>query len=95
MDQEDFERLQASVAGRVQGVGYRYFVRRCAHRLDLTGWVMNEPDRSVTVVAEGSPEALEQLVDALKEGPPGSRVDRVTASRSPATGSFAEFDVRF
>jgi acylphosphatase len=87
------ERLEAVVAGRVQGVGFRYFVRQTAGRLGLAGWVRNEPDGSVRVVAEGPPAALAALELALHEGPAGAAVRDVRASRGPATGAFDGFDV--
>lgn len=89
------ERLAARVTGRVQGVGFRYFTRKMAIRLGLTGWVRNEPDGSVEVVAEGSREALEALLEAIHEGPPTSRVDHVRPYWSEAAGVFESFRVRY
>ena len=63
--------------GRVQGVGYRWFVRETAREIDVSGWVRNEPDGSVRVVAAGSTEQLEQLERALGSGPPGADVHRL------------------
>lgn len=88
------ERLSATVTGRVQGVGFRWWVRAAAERLGLTGWVMNAPDeRSVELVAEGSRRSLDRLEQLLHEGPPGSMVDRVEASRSPASGGYDRFQI--
>jgi acylphosphatase len=87
-------RLEATVRGDVQGVGFRYFVLRRANALGLRGWVANEPDRTVRCVAEGPSHALDELLEVVGRGPPGARVDDVTASRSPATGSFDRFSVR-
>ena len=69
--------LTAIVHGRVQGVGYRDFVRRQARRLGLAGRVQNRPDGTVYVEASGPLAALESLVAALEEGPVGSHVARV------------------
>ena len=55
------ERLEATVRGRVQGVGFRYFVVRRAMQLDLAGWVANAADGTVVCVAEGAPDALDTL----------------------------------
>jgi acylphosphatase len=88
------ERLEAVVRGRVQGVGFRWFVLGEAARLGLTGWVANEPDGSVRSVAEGSREALEAFRDALRAGPPGAVVGRVDEHWLPATGTFPVFGVR-
>jgi acylphosphatase len=87
-------RLTATVRGRVQGVGFRWFVERSSHRLGLTGWVRNRADRSVELVAEGPPSALDRLEVALRDGPPGARVDDVDTRRDPATGEFARFTIR-
>lgn len=88
------ERLSATVIGRVQGVGFRWWVRTAAERLGLNGWVMNAPDeRSVELVAEGPAAALDQLERLLQQGPPGAAVDRVEASRSPASGSYGRFQI--
>ena len=88
------ERLEAVVHGRVQGVGYRIFVIRRATRLGLTGWVANEPSGRVRCVAEGPRDDLETLLANLGDGPAGASVERVDASWSQASGSFADFDVR-
>ena len=65
------------VTGRVQGVGFRWFVHREASELDLRGWVRNTEDGDVEVVASGSAEDIAELRASLREGPRGSRVDRV------------------
>lgn len=82
----DRERLDASVRGRVQGVGFRFFVLREAGYLDLDGFVANERDGSVHVVAEGPRDTLEELLARLREGPPSSIVERVIERREPARG---------
>jgi acylphosphatase len=87
------ERLHAVIRGDVQGVGYRYFVQRNAGRLGLTGWVRNNDDGTVEVVAEGGRPDLEQLKRALEEGPRMARVDRVEARWSEATGGLDGFDL--
>jgi acylphosphatase len=88
------ERLEATVRGRVQGVGYRYFVLRLAGRQGLTGWVANQPDGSVRCVVEGAPDDLDRVETALRDGPPGAVVEAVQAVRMPATGRFERFEVR-
>lgn len=88
------ERLDASVHGRVQGVGFRFHVVRRARDLALSGWVANGADGSVRCVAEGPHAALEELLDGLEVGPAGAIVDRVTAAWGPATGEFRSFEVR-
>jgi acylphosphatase len=87
-------RLEAVVRGRVQGVGFRYWVVRRAAGLGLTGWVANELDGSVRCVAEGDAAALDDLVELLRAGPVGAVVDDVQAVRMPATRAFSGFEVR-
>ena len=87
------ERLHAVVRGDVQGVGFRYFVQRRAQQLGLKGWVRNNDDGSVELVAEGERERLEQLKLALQEGPRMARVDRVDTRWSAATGNLRGFEL--
>ncbi len=87
-------RLEAIVRGRVQGVGFRYWVVRRATDLGLTGWVANEPDGSVRCVAEGSSADLDRLEGLLGTGPLGSVVEDVRIVRLPGTGAFRGFEVR-
>jgi acylphosphatase len=88
------ERLEGTVRGRVQGVGYRYFVLRIAGRRGLTGWVANQLDGSVRCVVEGPADELDGMEAELRDGPPGAIVDAVQAVRMPATGRFDRFEVR-
>ena len=87
-------RLEATIRGVVQGVGFRWFVMREAMDRGLTGWVANERDGSVRVVAEGDPAAVASFRAALEAGPAGSVVERVSAVEMPATGGFVDFAVR-
>lgn len=88
------QRLTARVVGRVQGVGFRWWTLHQARDLGLTGWVMNNHDeRTVEVVAEGRPEALEELARRLRGGAPGAHVDAVQVQRSPASGEFTGFGI--
>ncbi len=65
------------VKGRVQGVGFRWFVQREAAEIGLKGWVRNTDEGHVEIVAAGDPEDLTELKDALRKGSRGSRVDAV------------------
>ena len=65
------------VQGRVQGVGFRWFVQREASELDLRGWVRNTEDGDVEVVAAGESADIDELRQSLRRGPRGSRVDRI------------------
>ena len=65
------------VKGRVQGVGFRWFVHQEAAKIGLRGWVRNTDQGHVEIVAAGKPEELAELKDALRKGSRGSRVDAV------------------
>jgi acylphosphatase len=65
------------VRGRVQGVGFRWFVEREAHILGISGWVRNNSDGSVEVLAQGTREQLLGLRSRLRQGPRAARVDDV------------------
>jgi len=71
------------VSGRVQGVGFRWFVEREAATLGLTGWVRNREDGRVEVLATGTRPQLAALYRRLHEGPRAARVDEVSASAAP------------
>jgi acylphosphatase len=66
--------IRIRVSGRVQGVGFRWFARRVAQDLELTGRVRNLADGRVEVEAAGVPERLDAFRKRLRQGPPGSRV---------------------
>jgi acylphosphatase len=88
------QRLHARVEGRVQGVGFRYFVLMKAQALELTGWVGNRVDGQVEVLAEGEHEPLEKLLAALYEGPRGTFVMDVHYEWGVASGEFDHFGVQ-
>lgn len=69
--------LHFLIKGRVQGVGFRWFVHREAADLGLKGWVRNTDAGEVEIVASGDPADLEELKSALKKGSRGSRVDAI------------------
>jgi len=83
------------VRGRVQGVGFRYFVQREAQRLSLSGWVRNLQGGGVQVAAEGSEEDLQTFLQILRKGPPMAWVERVDYDWKDARGESAPFDVTF
>jgi acylphosphatase len=83
MQQDENHSRRFFVAGRVQGVGYRYFVQQLAEDLDLRGYVRNLRDGRVEVLAIGSPEKLRRLRQELEKGPLMSRVTDVI--EEPAT----------
>ncbi|MEZ0242813.1 MAG: acylphosphatase [Sphingomonas sp.] len=83
------------VSGRVQGVSYRDWVVRTAQRFKLIGWVRNLRDGRVEILADGEDEAIGQLVDACREGPPLARVEHVEAVPDTADKRLKGFTKRF
>jgi acylphosphatase len=81
------------VSGRVQGVGFRWFVENEASKLGVAGWVRNRQDGSVEVLAAGSNEELNKLYDILQRGPRAARVDRVEVSEAEPTKDLKSFRV--
>jgi acylphosphatase len=84
------------VTGRVQGVGFRWFVRSHASALELRGWARNRRDGSVELEVVGPRERIEQLIEELHQGPPASEVEEVTTHwlPVPAAGGPAGFEIR-
>ena len=81
------------VRGRVQGVGFRWFVEREAHMLGISGWVRNNPDGSVEVLAMGSRDQLSGLRSRLREGPRAARVDEVEELESNSVEGLRTFRI--
>jgi acylphosphatase len=88
-------RLHAVVHGRVQGVSFRYYTQKRANELRLTGYVRNQWDGSVEVVAEGSRGDLERLLSFLHTGPRAAFVTRVDTQWTAPAHSFDGFGVRY
>ena len=76
-------RCHVVVRGRVQGVGFRWFVRERARSLGLAGCVSNRPDGSVEVEAEGDPAGIDSLLGSLRVGPAGAQVDGLETLAPP------------
>ena len=88
------QRLEAIVSGRVQGVGFREFVRHEASTRGIAGYVRNSDDgQRVELVAEGEQTALDDLIRAIREGPRFARVENVDTRFSDAGGGFSKFSV--
>jgi acylphosphatase len=86
--------IHLEVRGRVQGVGFRWFIVEAAQRLGLAGWVKNRSDGNVEIAAAGEPKALAELESAVKSGPRGSRVEQVrTLAPIPAEDLRTPFEI--
>ena len=81
------------VTGVVQGVGFRWFARREARALALTGWVKNRADGSVQAFAQGDEPALARFEQALRQGPPSAQVERVVRIPVPNNENHQSFEV--
>jgi acylphosphatase len=85
-----------TVRGRVQGVGYRYFVEREAQSLDIEGWVRNRRDGSVEAVFAGSVEAVKAVIAACRRGPSSARVEALQdEAANPDMLNLRQADERF
>lgn len=89
------EEIEIKITGRVQLVMYRDFAQRKARALKLVGFVKNNTDKTVTVVAQGEKNALRQFVEFLKKGSFLSRVDQVSVSPRLQTGVYSDFVIRY
>ena len=75
---EDTLTVNIKITGKVQGVGFRYFVLRQAQELDINGWVSNKSNGDVEALTQGEKADLEQFIAKVKEGPSFSRVEDVS-----------------
>ncbi len=88
-------RVRFVVTGRVQGVGFRWFVRAEARPLGITGWVRNREDGAVEGLAEGRDDAIDSLIATLEVGPPSAIVTNVDVSEvSDEADVFKYFEIR-
>jgi len=81
------------VTGLVQGVFFRAWARDEAQALGVSGWIRNCSDGSVEALLEGEAEAIEELIDLLREGPPGAQVEDVEIEEADREG-LSGFEVR-
>jgi acylphosphatase len=93
-DQSRAQARRFLVRGRVQGVGFRWFVEREAHIVQIAGWVRNNHDGSVEVLAMGTREQLAGLRSRLQEGPRAARIDHVEESEAEPVAGLTSFQVR-
>jgi acylphosphatase len=85
------------IGGRVQGVGFRYFVQSVAVRESIRGWVRNLDDGRVETAAVGEADAMERFERAIRQGPPSARVDRVDVDETfpmSTTDTMLGFHIR-
>lgn len=87
------KRVNLKIYGRVQGVFFRDSVKRKAKGLGLTGWVKNEADRTVKIIAEGEEKNLKEFIDWCYNGPILARVDQVEVEWQEGEGEFDGFEI--
>ena len=91
----DLASVQLNFYGRVQGVFFRDFTAGKAAKLGLSGYVCNVPDgKTVTVIAEGEREKLEDFISCLKKGPPGAFVEKMDINWSGYSGGYRSFTIK-
>ncbi len=88
------ERIDVHYAGRVQGVGFRHTVRQISKRYQVDGYVRNLEDGRVELVAEGETAELDRFLAAIETEMRG-KIHQCHVSRSPAGGTFREFEIRY
>jgi len=86
---------EITVTGRVQGVGYRYFVQKRANEFDIKGWVKNTSDGGVLVMAQGEEKDAETFMDYLRTGPSLARVKQLVKNKMPDLKNFTDFRIRY
>lgn len=94
MDDSGHRRVRVRYEGHVQGVGFRYTVRALAGGRPVTGWVRNEPDGSVELVAEGAGPDVQALLAAVRQSPAGRWIVTADETWSRASGGLRGFEVR-
>jgi acylphosphatase len=82
------------IAGRVQGVGFRFFVEEAARHEGVGGWVRNLPDGRVEVLAEGEVDAVDRVENKIRRGPPGARVEALEANPEAPSSRRMEFEIK-
>ena len=86
---------EIKITGRVQGVGFRYFVQKRATEFGIKGWVKNSRDGGVQVMAQGDFKAMETFLDHLRIGPSMARVIKVEKNKMPELEDFSDFRVLY
>ena len=89
------KRLSLTISGKVQGVSFRYYSQEKAQELDLLGWVRNNKNSTVTMVAEGEESNLKKLLNWCQSGPSAAQITGINSSWSSYQGQFSNFEVKY
>lgn len=92
----DHEKVRAHIilAGRVQGVAFRYYAREVAYRLGVKGWIKNLVSGEVEIVLEGKRKTVEKMIEWCREGPPLAMVESIEINWLPYSGEFNQFQIK-
>ncbi|HQN99274.1 MAG TPA: acylphosphatase [Bacteroidales bacterium] len=86
--------LQITISGRVQGVGFRYYIVRTAYELQIKGIIKNLPDGRVYIEAEGEPKNMELFLEKCRQGPPLAHITQMIVNECPPTG-YNDFRIEY
>ncbi len=89
------KRVNLKITGKVQGVFFRHNSKEIADSLNLTGYVQNNPDNTVTIVAEGEENDLKEFVKFIQKGTPQSKIENIKTDWQAPTNEFKQFEVKF
>jgi acylphosphatase len=92
---QDVQACRGRVEGRVQGVAFRASMQRQALRCGVTGWVRNRADGAVEFLVQGDADAVRQLLDWARRGPPGASVDAFNLTETEPAAGLAGFEIRY
>ncbi len=92
--EESIERVYLKIHGKVQGVGYRYYVQKHANEFGLTGWVQNQPDGTVDAEFQGSSENIEEMINHCFVGPGMAEVSHIDKESIPVKEEEHAFRVK-
>ena len=88
------KKVHVTISGLVQGIFFRHHAKVLARKLGLKGYVRNLSNGNVEVVAQGDSKNIEKLIDFLKKGPSGAKVDKIDIIEQKPTSEFTDFEVR-
>lgn len=86
---------EIKITGRVQGVGFRYFVQQKAREFGITGWVKNTIEGGILIVAKGDEAVFSTFIDFLSLGPTRARVDKISKYKMDTINDFNNFSVKY
>lgn len=89
------DQYEIKITGRVQGVGFRYFVVQKANEFELTGWVKNTVEGGILIMVQGGETEIDTFIDYLRIGPTLSRVDKISKYKMKILTDFDNFSVKY